>query len=136
VTGRLAWAPVPLFVVVFFWTPPHFWALAMRFKDDYAAAAVPMLPVLATDRQVARRIVAYSWATVVCSLLLWPVARTGPLYPAGAVVLGALLLAEAYRLAARARAQAVPLRPMRLFHWSNAYLALLFLVVAISSALH
>jgi protoheme IX farnesyltransferase len=145
VTGRLSWAPVPLFLVVFFWTPPHFWALAMRFKDDYAAAAVPMLPVLATDRQVARRIVRYSWATVACSLLVWPVAKTGPLYPAAAAVLGAVLLTEAHGLAARARsAAATPpgaltagaggaglgVRPMRLFHWSNAYLALLFLAVA------
>jgi len=138
ITGRLAWAPFMLFLVVFFWTPPHFWALAMRFRDDYAAAGVPMLPVLAEARDVARRIVHYSWLTVACSLLLWPVGRTGPLYPAAAAILGALLLAEAYRLAGRARAgwSMAALRPMRLFHWSNAYLALLFLAVAVDPLLH
>jgi protoheme IX farnesyltransferase len=137
ITGRLAWAPFTLFLVVFFWTPPHFWALAMRFRDDYAAADVPMLPVVAGPGEVARRIVRYSWLTVACSLLLWPVGRTGPLYPAAAAILGALLLIEAYRLAARARAgdTMAVLRPMRLFHWSNAYLALLFLAVAIDPLL-
>ncbi len=143
ITGRLAWAPLPLFLVVFFWTPPHFWALAMRFKQDYAAADVPMLPVLVSDRQVTRTIVRYSWAMVACSLLLWPVARTGPMYPAAAAILGALFLSEAYRLAARARSAdsagrtgIAVLQPMRLFHWSNTYLALLFLAVAIDPLLH
>ena len=138
VTGRLAWAPFMLFLVVFFWTPPHFWALAMRFRDDYAAADVPMLPAVAAASDVARRIVRYSWLTVACSLLLWPVGRTGPLYPAAAAILGAVLLVEAYRLAARARTgdTMAVLRPMRLFHWSNAYLALLFLAVAVDPLLH
>jgi heme o synthase len=137
VTGRLAWAPVVLFLVVFFWTPPHFWALAMRFRDDYAAAGVPMLPVVAGAGAVAQRIVRYSWLTVACSLLLWPVGKTGPLYPAAAAILGALLLVEAHRLAARARSgdPVAMLRPMRLFHWSNAYLALLFLAVAVDPLL-
>jgi protoheme IX farnesyltransferase len=134
VTGRLALAPFALFLVVFFWTPPHFWALAMRFREDYAAAGVPMLPVVATEREVARRIVRYAWLAVGCSLLLWPAGRTGPLYPAAAAILGALFLLEAHRLAARTRAgvTGAALRPMRLFHWSNTYLALLFLAVAVS----
>ncbi len=135
ITGRLSWAPLPLFLVVFFWTPPHFWALAMRFKDDYAAAGVPMLPVLAGDRAVTRSILRYSWLMIACSLLLWPLGHTGPLYPAGAAILGALFLTEAYRLAGRA-VSGQALRPMRLFHWSNTYLALLFLVVAIDPLLH
>src|SRR5674476_1605402 len=80
VPGRLGWAPVVLFLVVFLWTPPHFWALAMQFKGDYAAARIPMLPVVATEEVVTDRIVVYSWAMVATSLLLWPVARTGPLY--------------------------------------------------------
>ena len=79
VTGRLSWAPVVLFAVVFFWTPPHFWALAIRYREDYARADVPMLPVVASPLRVARDIVIYSWLTVAASLALWPLA-TGWLY--------------------------------------------------------
>ena len=89
VTGSLAWPPVVLFLVVFFWTPPHFWALALRYREDYAAAHVPMLPSVAPAAEVGRQIVVYSWVTVAVSLLLWPVASTGWFYPAAAVVLGA-----------------------------------------------
>ena len=137
VTGGLAWTPVVLFAVVFFWTPPHFWALAIRYRDDYAAAGVPMLPVVAAPSVVARRIVWYSWATVATSLLLWPVAGTGPFYPLAAATLGAALLAGAYRLlgGARAGTQAWEGQAMRLFHGSNLYLALLFLAVAIDPLL-
>jgi protoheme IX farnesyltransferase len=137
VTGELAWAPVVLFAVVFFWTPPHFWALAMRYRDDYAAARVPMLPVVATEQRVARQIVAYSWIMVATSLLLWPVAGTGPLYPAAAAVAGTLFLAEAHGLYRRTRAgvTGAAAAPMRLFHWSNTYLTLLFVAVAIDSVL-
>jgi protoheme IX farnesyltransferase len=138
VTGRLALAPFALFGVVFFWTPPHTWALAMRFREDYAAAGVPMLPVVAGERQVTARILGYAWLTVGCSLLIWPPGRPGLLaYLAVAVVLGGLFLREAYRLRGRVRSGATgaALRPMRLFHWSNAYLALLFLAVAVSPLL-
>ncbi|MER6829693.1 heme o synthase [Streptosporangium sp. NPDC000563] len=137
VTGRLDWAPVVLFGVVFFWTPPHTWTLAMRYREDYAAAKVPMLPVVATERRVVLESIVYTWATVLCSLLLWPVAGTTLLYPAVAVVLGAACLWEVHRLLARVNAgkTGVDLRPMRFFHWSNAYLALLFLAVAIDSML-
>ncbi|MBG0832890.1 protoheme IX farnesyltransferase [Planomonospora sp. ID67723] len=137
VTGGLSWAPVVLFGVVFFWTPPHTWALAMRYKEDYAAAKVPMLPVVATERRVVLESIAYTWATVACSLLLWPVAGTTPLYPVVAAVLGAVCLWEAHGLLSRLNAgrTGVDLRPMRFFHWSNAYLALLFLAVAIDSML-
>ena len=86
VTGELAWAPVVLFLVVFFWTPPHFWALAIRYREDYAAADVPMLPVKAGAKTVARQIVVYSYVMVATSLLLWPVAGTGWFYPVVAVV--------------------------------------------------
>jgi heme o synthase len=138
VTGRLALAPFALFGVVFFWTPPHTWALAMRFREDYEAAGVPMLPVVAAERAVSARILCYAWITIACSLLVWPPGRPGLLvYLGAAVVLGALFLREAYRLYARAKAgdTGVALRPMRLFHWSNAYLALLFLAVAVSPLL-
>jgi protoheme IX farnesyltransferase len=139
VTGRLALAPFALFGVVFFWTPPHTWALAMRYREDYAAAGVPMLPVVAGERQVTTRILWYAWLTIGCSLLIWP--ADGPAllaYLAVAVILGALFLREAYRLRGRVRSgdTGVALRPMRLFHWSNAYLALLFLAVAVSPLLH
>ncbi|MDP9417857.1 MAG: heme o synthase [Actinomycetota bacterium] len=137
VTGRLAWAPVVLFLVIFFWTPPHYWPLSMRFRDDYATAGVPMLPVVAAARDVARQIVVYSWLMVAASLLLWPVARMTPAYAAVAAVLGALFLREAHGLHRRAVA-GVPfaaLAPMRLFHWSITYLTLLFVAVAVDPLL-
>jgi heme o synthase len=131
VTGTVSWAAVVLFLVVFFWTPPHFWALAMRFRDDYAAAEVPMLPVVATPAVVAQRIVAYSWAMVATSLLLvWPLGVSGVLYAAVAVVVGGVFLREAHLLKSRVRRELAAV-PMRLFHWSITYLALLFLAVAL-----
>jgi heme o synthase len=131
VTGSLAWAPVVLFGIVFFWTPPHFWALAMRFKDDYARAGVPMLPVVATPLQVARRIVGYTWLTVGTSLLLWPLA-TSWVYGAVAVGAGAWFLAAAHGLLARVK-RGAPTRPLPLFHLSNSYLAILFVGVAVDA---
>jgi heme o synthase len=131
VTGSLAWAPVVLFAVVFLWTPPHYWPLAMRYRDDYAAAGVPMLPVVAASRVVAGRIVSYSWAMVAVSLLLvWPLGVSGAVYGTVAVVVGAVFLREAHLLRARVRAGDEP-AAMRLFHWSITYLALLFLAVAV-----
>jgi protoheme IX farnesyltransferase len=137
VTGELAWAPVVLFLVVFFWTPPHFWALAIRYREDYAAAAVPMLPVVAGAKVVARQIVLYSYVMVATSLLLWPVAGTGWFYPAAAVLLGAAFLVESHLLLGRAAKSddVVDLKPMRLFHWSNMYLSLLFVAVALDPLL-
>ncbi len=137
VTGELAWAPVVLFLVVFFWTPPHFWALAIRYREDYAAAEVPMLPVVAGAKVVARQIVLYSYVMVGTSLLLWPVAQTGWLYPAAAVLLGAAFLVESHLLLGRAAKSddVVDLKPMRLFHWSNMYLSLLFVAVALDPLL-
>ena len=133
VTNELAWAPVVLFAVVFFWTPPHTWALAMRYREDYAQVDVPMLPVVADARTVARRIVAYSWVMVGVSLLLWPVADTGWFYPTAAVVLGAGFLVEAHLMLRRTKDsdELSVVKPMRLFHWSNMYLSLLFVAVAL-----
>jgi heme o synthase len=137
VTNRLDWAPVVLFLVVFFWTPPHFWALAIRYREDYAAADVPMLPVKAGARTVARQIVGYSYVMVATSLLLWPVAGTGWFYPAVAAVLGVAFLVESHLLLRRAADtdDVVALKPMRLFHWSNMYLSLLFVGVALDPLL-
>ena len=98
VTGGLAWPPVVLFLVVFFWTPPHYWPLSLRFRDDYAAAGVPMLPVVAEPAVVARQIVAYSWVMVATSLVLVPVGSMGWLYTVAAVVLGVAFLWEAHAL--------------------------------------
>jgi protoheme IX farnesyltransferase len=137
VTGQLAWAPVVLFLVVFLWTPPHTWALAMRYREDYREVDVPMLPVVRDARTVARQIVFYSWAMVAVSLALWPIADTGWLYPIVAIVLGALFLAEAHLMWSRARGsnELSVVKPMRLFHWSNMYLSLLFVAVAIDPLL-
>lgn len=133
VTGQLAWAPLVMFAVVFLWTPPHTWALAFRYRDDYAAASVPMLPVVRPAPFVAMQIFWYSVATVLVSLLLWPVAPTGWFYPAVAIIVGAVFLLEAWRLWQRAKSgmEIAQLKAMRLFHWSNSYLALLFLAMAI-----
>jgi protoheme IX farnesyltransferase len=137
VTGELAWPPLVLFLVVFFWTPPHTWALAMRYRDDYARVDVPMLPVVKDAEGVARQIVVYSWLMVAVSLTLWPVADTGVFYPAVAALLGAGFLVEAHLMWQRARAsdELRVVRPMRLFHWSNMYLSLLFVAVALDPLL-
>jgi protoheme IX farnesyltransferase len=137
VTGTVAWPALALFAVVFLWTPPHFWALAMRFRDDYAAASVPMLPVVATPDTVARKILFYSYAMVAATLTLAPYA--GWIYALGAAGLGGWFLAEAHRLRHQASAspgtgQSGP-APMRLFHLSIAYLTLLFAAVAVTALL-
>jgi heme o synthase len=130
VRGDVGWPAIVLFGVVFLWTPPHFWSLAMRFRDDYAAAGVPMLPVVASPAQVTRRIVLYSWAMVAVSLLLIPY-EAGWLYAVAAPVLGAVFVAEAHRLHRRTT-RGEPPRPMTLFHWSITYLSLLFGALAVS----
>jgi protoheme IX farnesyltransferase len=137
VTGALSWVPVVLFAVVFFWTPPHTWALALRYREDYANVDVPMLPVVAPAREVGRQVVIYSWVMVAVSLALWPVAGTGVVYPVAAVVLGAGFLVEAHRLWGRARdtEDLSRIQPMRLFHASNLYLSLLFVAVALDPLL-
>jgi protoheme IX farnesyltransferase len=125
VTNTVAIPAIILFAVIFLWTPPHFWALAMKFKDDYARANVPMLPVVASASAVIRKIVLYSYAMVAATLALAPYA--GWLYTIAAVGLGTWFLVEAHRLDAA--------RPMRLFHLSIAYLTLLFVVVAVAALL-
>ena len=131
VTGSLGLAPLVLFAVIFVWTPPHFWALAIRYRDDYAAAEVPMLPAVSAPAVVARRILAYTVAVWACSLLFAAVAGMGPLYWASAVVLGALFVRQALRL----RADPVPQRAMALFGWSITYVTLLFGAMALDQLL-
>jgi heme o synthase len=132
VTGTVEWPALVLFAIIFFWTPPHFWALAMRYRDDYAAAGIPMLPVVASPRRVSRQIVAYSWAMVIWSALLVP--ATSWIYLGAAVLGGVWFLVAAHRLDAAVRRDEV-VQSMRLFHLSNTYLTGLFVAVAVDSAL-
>jgi len=132
VTGTLGWPALAMFAVIFFWTPPHTWALAMRYKDDYKQAGVPMLPAVATERQVTRQILIYTWLTVLATLVL--ALAAGWLYASVAVVAGVWFLAMAHQLYAAVRA-GEPVKPLRLFLQSNNYLALVFCALAVDSAL-
>ncbi|WP_104821166.1 heme o synthase [Kitasatospora sp. MMS16-BH015] len=138
ITNSLSWSALILFLVIFFWTPPHYWPLSMKVRDDYERAGVPMLPVLKGNLAVAKQIVVYSWVMVATSLLLWPLGHTSWLYPVVAVAIGGFWLKEAHGLYARAKAGVVgaKLKEMRLFHWSITYLTLLFVEVAIDPFLH
>jgi len=138
VTGSVSWSALILFMVIFFWTPPHYWPLSMKFRDDYAAAHVPMLPVVERFLVVARQVVAYSWAMVATSLALVPVARMGWVYLAAALIAGALFITEAHRLLRQAKLGSGPavLKPMRLFHFSITYLTVLFVGVALDPLVH
>ncbi len=131
VTGTVQWPALVMFGVIFFWTPPHFWALAMRYRDDYAAAGVPMLPVVATPVQVSRRIVAYSWVMAAWTFLLLP--ATSWIYAAVALVGGAYFVFRAHRLHHEVASGHEP-APMKLFHLSNMYLCGLFLAIAVDAA--
>ncbi|WP_240629670.1 heme o synthase [Mycobacterium colombiense] len=132
VTGTIGWPALVMFAIIFFWTPPHTWALAMRYKDDYKAAGVPMLPAVATERQVTKQILIYTWLTVLATLAL--ALATGWLYAAVALVAGVWFLAMAHQLYAGVRA-GEPVRPLRLFLQSNNYLAVVFCALAIDSAI-
>lgn len=132
VTGTVGWQALVMFAIVFFWTPPHSWALAMRHKEDYRAAGVPMLPALATERQVTKRILIYTWLTVFATLLL--ALATGWLYTAVALLAAAWLVVTAYHLHAQVR-RGEPVEPLRLFQRSSYYLAAVFLALAVDSAL-
>jgi protoheme IX farnesyltransferase len=129
VTGGLAPAAWLLFAVVFLWTPPHFWALAVKYREDYDAAGVPMLPVTTPPRRCATHILVYTVALVAASLAVGPVAGLGPLYLAAAAVLGAGFLARAAALWRRP----TPVQSMKLFRFSISYLGLLFVAVAVGT---
>lgn len=132
VTGSVGWPALVMFGVIFFWTPPHFWSLAMRFRDDYAAAGVPMLPVVAEPSRVSRQIVVYSWIMVGWSLLLVP--ATSWVYAVAAMTMGGWFLLMAHGLH-RAVRRGEAARPMRLFHLSNSYLTALFVAIAADAVL-
>jgi heme o synthase len=133
VTGSLALPAWLLFAVVFLWQPPHFYALALRFRDDYARAGIPMLPVVASARRVTGESVVYAWLTLAASVALWLAGMT-LLYLVAALVLGGLFVAEAHRLHARV-GRGEQARPMRLFHWSTTYLTALFVMVAVDAVI-
>jgi protoheme IX farnesyltransferase len=122
VTNRLDWAPIVLFAVIVYWTPPHFWALAIKYRDDYAAADVPMLPAVASLRTTASRIVMYTVVLWALTVLFSPVAGMGRLYLVSALVLGAVFMGLALELLRNA----TPAAAMRLFAYSITYITLLF----------
>jgi protoheme IX farnesyltransferase len=122
VQNSLSWAPVVLFALMFFWTPPHFWALAIRYADDYRAANVPMLPSVVPLEQAVRQMIGHTVAMVACSLLLAPVAELGTIYLASAVVLGGIFVVATIWLAKRP----TPANSMRVFGYSITYVTLLF----------
>ncbi len=132
VTGSLSWTPVVLFAIIFIWTPPHFWALAVKYRDDYDAAHVPMLPAVATLRRTSREILLYTVLLVAVSLFFAGIADMGALYVVVAAVLGAGFLLMAGRLWQLARHDRATGRDaMRLFSYSITYLTVLFVAMAV-----
>jgi len=127
VRNDVAWAPVVLFVVMFLWTPPHFWALAIRYADDYRAASVPMLPAVSTLEVTVRKMVLYTAVMVAGTLVLWPVASLGAVYGISAIVLGALFLWGTIDLGRNP----TPQRSMRVFGYSITYVTLLFAAMTV-----
>lgn len=126
--GAPAWV---MFAIIFFWTPPHFWALALRYRDDYARAGVPMLPVVAGTEETVKQMILYSIAVVACSLLLIPVGHMGISYIVAAAVLGGWFLWATIRL----RSDPDPRKAIKLFTASNTYLSALFVMIAIDAVL-
>jgi len=130
VTNSLDWAPFILFGVVFLWTPPHYWPLSMKYRDDYQSASVPMLAVVRGRTIVGLQVILYAWATVACSLLLVPVAEMGLIYTVVALASGAWFIYESHRLYNTAiRHEQV--KPMRVFHSSITYLTLVFIAAGV-----
>ncbi len=133
VTDSLAWPAWAMFAIVFLWQPPHFYALAIRFKDDYARAGIPMLPVVASARRVGVETVAYAWLTLAASASLYWLGLSWA-YLGVALVVGALFVLEAHRMLGRIN-RGEPIRPMRLFHWSTTYLTIVFVAIAVDALL-
>ena len=130
VTGELSATAWVLFLIVFLWTPPHYWPLSLRYKSEYDAAGVPMLPVVRNNKTVGVQIVLYAWALVASTLLLIPVGQMGIIYTATAVLAGIFFVFESHRLNAEAAKGEIK-NPMRLFHGSITYLTLLFIAIAL-----
>jgi heme o synthase len=132
VTGSLAWPAIILFLIVFFWTPAHFWALAMKYRDDYAAAGIPMLPVVRGADETTRQIAAYAMTTVALTFALTLTGDLGRLYAIAALVLGGVFVTRAFAL----RREPTPQRAIKFFAWSNVYLMLVFVAVAVDALVH
>jgi protoheme IX farnesyltransferase len=132
VTGSLTWTPVVLFLIIFLWTPPHYWPLSWRYREDYKNANVPMLTVVRGRVTVGLQIVLYAWATFAATLLLIPIAPMGLIYTVVTFVIGIWFVVESHRLYSRALQHLDP-KPMRLFHFSNAYLSIIFVAVAVDA---
>jgi heme o synthase len=135
VTNELAPAAWVLFLIIFLWTPPHYWPLSLRYKQDYTDAGVPMLPVVRNNQTVGVQIILYSWALVASTLLLIPVASMGLIYTITSLITGAWFVTESYRLYRQAIVGEIA-NPMRLFHGSISYLTVLFVAIAIDPLLH
>jgi heme o synthase len=136
VTNNLSWAPILLFFVIFVWTPPHTWALAVKYTEDYRAAGVPMLPVVASFEKMANQIIAYTVVMWLATLLFVPVGKMGPIYGVTAFVLGAIFLGYALRLRKIGMAGEPTIKPaMRLFGWSITYVTILFGVMILDQLL-
>lgn len=135
VTNELSPAAWVLFLIIFVWTPPHYWPLSLRYKQDYTDAKVPMLPVVRGNRTVGVQIILYAWALVAATLLLIPVASMGLIYTITAVISGLWFIFESYRLYRQALLGEIE-NPMRLFHGSISYLTVLFIAIAVDPLLY
>ena len=135
VTNDLAPAAWVLFLIIFLWTPPHYWPLSLRYKQDYTDAGVPMLPVVRNNKTVGVQIILYAWALIASTLLLIPVGSMGLIYTLTALITGTWFIVESYRLYRQAIVGEIT-NPMRLFHGSISYLTLLFVAIAIDPLLY
>ena len=136
VTNSISLAPIVLFMIVFWWTPPHYWPLSMQYRSDYESAGIPMLPVVADRIKVANQISIYSWIMASTTLILPFVSNLSFVYVIGAIVLNAVFLKEVYALRNRAKSSALEINPMKLFNWSISYLALLFFLIGLDPLLN
>jgi len=131
VTNKIELAPIVLFLIVFWWTPPHYWPLSMQYKNDYANAGVPMLPVVSENIKVANQIIIYSFVMSFTTLILPLTVELSIYYWAGSIILNILFLKEAFALRNRIMSKLTEILPMKLFNYSITYLALLFLLIGI-----
>jgi protoheme IX farnesyltransferase len=136
VTNSISLAPIVLFLIVFWWTPPHYWPLSMQYRKDYENAGIPMLPVVADREKVASQITIYSWIMVATTLVLPLVSELSIVYVVGAIILNLIFMREVYALRNRAKSDDLDINPMKLFHWSITWLALLFFLIGLDPLLN
>jgi protoheme IX farnesyltransferase len=136
VTNSISLAPIVLFLIVFWWTPPHYWPLSMQYRKDYENAGIPMLPVVADREKVASQIAIYSWIMVATTLVLPLVSELSIVYVVGAIILNLIFMREVYALRNRAKSDDLDINPLKLFHWSITWLALLFFLIGLDPLLN